>query len=52
MEHVILGAMLVIVVVLLVSGLRILQLVSREVGATMAMAKITLDAVSKLLQKQ
>lgn len=52
MEHAILGVILLIVVALLVTGLRILQLVTREVGATMAMAQATLDAVSKLQKQQ
>lgn len=52
MEHAILGVILLIVVALLVTGLRILQLVSREVGATIALSKATLDAVGKLLQQK
>ncbi len=51
-EHGILGLMLLIQTGLLVAGLRILQLVVREVGENSAMTKATLDAVSKLQQKQ
>jgi hypothetical protein len=51
-DHVILGLMVLIQTGLLVAGLRILQLVVREVGENSAMTKATLDAVSKLQQKQ
>jgi hypothetical protein len=49
-EHAILGVILLIHAALLVMGLRMLQLVIREVGENSAMTKATLDAVSKLLQ--
>lgn len=57
MEHIILGLILLICVVLLVAGLRmmsaglrILELVTREVGEVSAQTKATLDAVSLLLR--
>lgn len=50
MEHIILGLMLLIAIVLLVMGLRILQLVAHEVGEVSAQTKATLDAVGLLLR--
>jgi hypothetical protein len=48
----ILALILLIHAGLLVTGLRMLQLVTREVGENSAMTKATLDAVSKLLQQK
>jgi hypothetical protein len=51
-EHAILGLMVLIQTGLLVAGLRMLQLVVREVGENSALTKATLDAASKLLQQK
>ena len=51
-DHQILALILLIHAGLLIAGLRILQLVAREVSENSAMTKATLDAVSKLLQQK
>ena len=51
-DHQILALILLVCVVLLVIGLRIMLIVSREVRETITMSRLTLDAVSKLLQQQ
>lgn len=51
-EHAILGLMVLIQTGLLVAGLRMLQLVAREVGENSALTKATLDVASKLLQQK
>lgn len=51
-EHAILGLMLLIQTGLLVSGLRMMVIMSREVEKTVALAQVTLDAVSKLFQQK
>ena len=51
-DHQILALILLICVVLLVIGLRMMVIMSREVRETIAMSRLTLDAVSKLLQQQ
>ena len=47
-----LALILLICVGLLVVGLRIMLIVSREVRETIAMSRLTLEAVSKLLQQR
>ena len=50
-EHTILGLMVLIQTVLLVSGLRMMLIMSREVRETLAQSKLTMDAVSELLKR-
>jgi hypothetical protein len=50
-EHAILGLMVLIQTALLVSGLRMMLIMNREVRETLAMSKLTMDAVSELLKR-
>lgn len=51
-DHLILALMLLIQGGLLVAGLRMLQLVTRETAETSALAKAALDGISRLLQQK
>ena len=51
-DHQILALILLIHAGLLITGLRMLLIMSREVRETVAMSRLTLDAVSKLLQQK
>jgi len=52
MEHIILDLMLLIQTGLLVAGLRMMLIMSREVRETLAQSKLTMDIMSKLLQQK
>lgn len=50
-EHAILGLMVLIQTGLLVSGLRMMLIMSRESRETLAQSKLTMDAMSELLKR-